>query len=79
MLSVLGFPIRRHMIMRLRDRGAMSLSKLAEPFHITLPTAFTHLRAIERSGLVTTHKQGRVRMCVHNKGALKELAAWLAK
>jgi DNA-binding transcriptional ArsR family regulator len=77
MLDVLGFPIRRQMITRLRDGGAMSLTKLVEPFGITLPTALTHLRALELSGLVVTNKQGRVRMCAHNKQALKELAVWL--
>lgn len=77
MLDVLGFPIRRQMVIRLRVGGAMSLTKLVEPFGITLPTAFTHLHALELSGLVITHKQGRVRMCAQNKQALKELAAWL--
>lgn len=79
MLDVFGLPIRRRMIIRLRDGGAMSLSKLVEPFRITLPTALTHLRALELSGLAVTHKQGRVRMCALNKQRLKELAEWLSK
>ncbi|MDO8552499.1 MAG: helix-turn-helix domain-containing protein [bacterium] len=79
MLDALGLPLRRQMAARLREGGAMSLSKLVEPFSITLPTALVHLEALERAGIVVTHKHGRVRMCVYNKKALEELAAWLTK
>lgn len=79
MLDVLGLPLRRNMVERLRNGGAMSLSKLVEPFNITLPSALKHLRALERAWLVTTHKQGRVRMCVYNRLAIKELADWLTR
>lgn len=77
MLDVLGPPLRRRMIVRLRDGGAMSLSKLAEPFHIALPSALVHIQELERAGIITTHKQGRVRMCVYNRHAMEELATWL--
>lgn len=79
MLDALGLPLRRGMMARLRVEGAMSLSKLVEPFHITLPSALTHLRELERAGLVVTHKQGRVRICAYNRHALEELAAWLGR
>lgn len=79
MLDALGLPLRRQMVARLRDGRAMSLSKLVDPFNITLPTALVHLGALERAGIVVTDKHGRVRMCVYNKKALEELAAWLAK
>ena len=79
MLNALGLLLRRNMVLRLRDGGAMSLSKLVEPFRITLPTALAHLRALERAGIVITHKHGRVRMCVYERKAFKELAAWLTR
>ena len=79
MLDALGLPLRRNMVARLQGGGAMSLSKLVEPFHITLPSALKHLRALERAGIVTTHKQGRVRMCVYNRLAIKELTDWLTR
>ena len=78
MLDALGLPIRRGMVSRLRHGGAMSISKLAEPFHITLPSALEHVRILERSGIITTHKQGRVRLCVYSRVALGELAGFLA-
>lgn len=79
MLDALGRPLRRQIVARLRDGGAMSLSKLVEPFGITLPSAHEHLQALERAGIIVTHKRGRVRMCAYNRRALEELAAWLSR
>ncbi len=73
MLDALGLPLRRKMVARLARGGAMSLSKLAEPFHITLPSALKQLRVLEDSGIVSTRKQGRTRICFLNRGALNEL------
>ena len=78
MLDALGVPMRRQMVARLQGGGAMSLSKLAEPLRIKLPTALEHIRILERSNIVSTHKQGRVRICVYNPSAFKELAAALS-
>ena len=77
MLDALGLPMRRRMIARLRREGAMSLSKLARPFRMQLPLALAHVRRLERAGIILTHKQGRVRVCVYKKGALKELANFM--
>ena len=74
MLDALGLPLRRRMIARLKRGGTMSVSKLVEPFRITLPSALEHVRVLERSGIITTHKHGRVRLCVYRPEALKELA-----
>ncbi|MEK7093423.1 MAG: helix-turn-helix domain-containing protein [Patescibacteria group bacterium] len=78
MLDALGSPVNRMMFARLRMRGAMSVTKLSEPFRITLPAAVTRVNTLERAGLVTTHKRGRIRFCVYNPAALKELSAHLA-
>ena len=56
----------------------MSVSHIAEPFHIMLPDAMRHVHILERSGLITTEKRGRVRFCVYNPNAPKELSKWLA-
>ena len=78
MLDALGSPLHRRMLARLRAGGAMSVSHLAEPFHITLPDAMRHVHILERSGLITTEKRGRIRFCVYNPNAPKELSEWLA-
>ena len=78
MLEALGNVDRRRMVGRLQRGGAMSLSKLAAPFRLKLPTAHAHIKLLERSGIISTHKRGRIRMCVYNPPALKELARVLA-
>ncbi|OGG50285.1 hypothetical protein A2763_01315 [Candidatus Kaiserbacteria bacterium RIFCSPHIGHO2_01_FULL_54_36] len=77
MLDALGLAARRELLRRLQREGAMSLSKLGQPFHMKLPRLHKQILILERSGLVTTHKRGRVRICVYNRAALEELAAWL--
>lgn len=77
MWNALGSALRRKMVERLADGGAMSLSKLSDPFSITLPAALRHLKVLERAGIVTTHKRGRIRFCVYNPRAIKEFATWL--
>lgn len=77
MLDALGLPIRRKLLARLQKGGAMSLSKLARPFGMTLTTALFHMVVLERSGFISTHKQGRTRMCVFRPDALRDLAALL--
>lgn len=78
MLNALGSERNRTMLARLCLRGAMSVSKLTEPFPITLSAAMNHVNALERAGLITTHKRGRIRFCVYKPAALKELSLWLA-
>ena len=77
MLDALGLPLRRRMLARLRQEGAMSVSKLAKPFRITLPSALAHVRMLERSSVIATHKRGRIRMCIYNPKAMKEFGSFL--
>src|SRR3989344_4097189 len=74
MLDALGNPLHRKMLTRLRERGAMSVTHLARPFRIMLPDAMRHVHILERSGLITTKKQGRIRFCVYNTNAVRELS-----
>ncbi len=77
MLDALALPLRRQMIARLAKEGSMSLTKLSEPFRITLPAAQFHLGILERSGIVETDKVGRHRFVSFNKKAFAELASFL--
>jgi DNA-binding transcriptional ArsR family regulator len=56
----LGDTSRRAMIERLA-RGPASVSDLARPFEVALPTIVQHLRVLEKAGIVTSTKVGRVR------------------
>jgi DNA-binding transcriptional ArsR family regulator len=76
--DALGLPLRRAMLRRLRYGGAMSLSKLCDPYKITLAAGMKHLYILEDSGLVLTHKHGRIRMCIYNPQAAKEFVNQLS-
>ena len=69
--------VRRRMVERLHHGGAMSLSKMAEPFAISLPAALKHARILEDVGIISSHKRGRVRICVLNQKAFREYSTWL--
>jgi DNA-binding transcriptional ArsR family regulator len=56
----LSDPTRRDVVARL-TRSPASVSELAEPFAMTLPSFVQHLRVLESSGVVRSKKTGRVR------------------
>lgn len=51
---------RRALVERL-VRSPASVSALAEPFDAAMPTILEHLRVLERAGIVSSEKVGRVR------------------
>jgi DNA-binding transcriptional ArsR family regulator len=56
----LSDPTRRHVLERLSHSPA-SVSELAAPFDMTLPSFVQHMGILEDSGLVQSRKMGRVR------------------
>ncbi|ABS64539.1 regulatory protein ArsR [Parvibaculum lavamentivorans DS-1] len=74
--SALADPTRRAIVSRLCD-GPKSVSELAEPFEIALPSLLKHVRVLEQSGLVRSEKIGRVRTCSIEPRALQATEAWL--
>lgn len=56
----LSDPTRRHVLERL-SKSPASVSELAAPFEMALPSFLQHLRILEGSGLVLSKKKGRVR------------------
>ncbi|MFN8041172.1 MAG: metalloregulator ArsR/SmtB family transcription factor [Acidimicrobiales bacterium] len=56
----LADPTRRAIVERLVSSPA-STSQIAEPFDAALPTILEHLRVLERAGIVSSEKVGRVR------------------
>jgi DNA-binding transcriptional ArsR family regulator len=77
-LRALADPTRRRVVERLCI-GPASMTELAEPFPITLPSLFKHLRVLEESGLVQSTKRGRVRTFRLVPGRLRSAESWLAK
>lgn len=74
----LSDPTRRHVLERL-SRSSASVSELAEPFEMALPSFLQHLRILEESGLVRSHKAGRVRTYELSPKRLKLAEDWLSR
>jgi len=60
-------------------RSQASITELAERFHMTLTGMKKHVGVLERAGLVTTKKVGRVRTCTLGARGLAEEARWIAE
>jgi DNA-binding transcriptional ArsR family regulator len=60
-------------------RADASITALAEKFHMTLTGMKKHVGVLERAGLVTTKKTGRVRTCHLGPRRLGEETAWLER
>jgi DNA-binding transcriptional ArsR family regulator len=74
--SALGDATRRGVLEQLGHADA-SITELAEKFHMTLTGMKKHVGVLERAGLVTTEKLGRVRTCRLGLRRLEEEAAWI--
>ncbi len=75
--SALADGTRRAMVERL-SRGPLSVSDLAKPFDMSLPAVMQHLGFLERSGLVRSEKQGRVRTCRLEPTVLASAEQWFS-
>lgn len=60
-------------------RSDASISDLAEKFHMTLTGMKKHVGVLEKAGLVTTKKVGRVRTCRLGLSRLQEEMAWIER
>ena len=74
--AALSDTTRRGVLERL-GRSDASITDLAEKFDMTLTGMKKHVAVLERAGLVTTEKVGRVRTCRIGPRRLEEEAAWL--
>jgi DNA-binding transcriptional ArsR family regulator len=74
--SALADPTRRAILARLA-LGETSVSKLAEPFAMSLPAISKHLKVLERAGLVARGREAQWRPCRLEAGPMKDATAWL--
>jgi DNA-binding transcriptional ArsR family regulator len=75
--QALADPTRRAVLGRL-GQGPASISDLAKPFDMALPSFLKHIHFLEASGLIRTRKEGRVRMCAIEEKPFAVVEAWLA-
>ena len=74
----LADPTRREVLERL-GRSPASVSELARPFDMALPSFVQHLRVLEECGLVTSQKSGRVRTCRIDPARLSLAEQWVGE
>lgn len=78
LFQALADPTRRRVVERL-TRGPASVSELAKPLAMSLPSVMQHLEVLEASGLVRSQKVGRVRTCSIETAALRRAEQWIAE
>jgi DNA-binding transcriptional ArsR family regulator len=76
--AALSDATRRGVLERL-GRADASITDLAGQFRMTLTGMKKHVGVLERAGLVTTEKVGRVRTCRLGPRRLEDEMAWLER
>lgn len=76
LFQALADPTRRAVLARL-GRGPASISELAAPFDMALPSFMKHIHQLEESGWIMTEKAGRVRTCRLEAQSFAAAQAWL--
>ncbi len=77
-LTALADPTRRRIVARLA-RGEATVSELVECFELTQPTISSHLKTLERSGLISRSRVAQTRPCRLEPECLHALGAWLGE
>lgn len=73
----LSDPTRLAVVQKLSERPA-TVSELARPFNMALPSFTQHLGVLESAGLIFSRREGRSRVCSLNPSALKAAEDWMA-
>jgi len=74
--TALADPTRRAILARLAQ-GEATVTELAEPFTLRLPTVSKHLKVLQRAGLITQGRKAQWRPCRLEAAPLKEVADWV--
>jgi DNA-binding transcriptional ArsR family regulator len=74
----LADPNRRSIVARL-SQGTASVSELAAPLSISLPAVAQHLDVLQKSGLVSSAKVGRVRTCRLEAEPMQSVERWIGR
>ncbi|HXR50580.1 MAG TPA: metalloregulator ArsR/SmtB family transcription factor [Steroidobacteraceae bacterium] len=69
----------RREILRRLAAGPASVSELAQPFRMALPSLLKHLGVLESAGAVVSRKRGRTRTCWLRPAALLAGEHWLSE
>ena len=75
--GALADPTRRAVVQAL-SAGSATVSELARPFEMALPSFTQHLGVLERAGLIVSRREGRSRVVALNVETLRAAEDWLA-
>lgn len=76
--AALADPTRRAILARLSE-GDATVSKLAEPFSISLPAISRHLKVLEKAELISRSRSAQWRSSSLQAGPLREATAWMER
>jgi DNA-binding transcriptional ArsR family regulator len=76
--AALADPTRRAILARLAS-GETSVTKLAEPFEMSMPAVSKHLKVLERAGLIARGREAQWRPCRLEAGPLKDVSDFVEK
>ncbi|HLB08729.1 MAG TPA: metalloregulator ArsR/SmtB family transcription factor [Gemmatimonadaceae bacterium] len=76
--SALADPTRRDILARLAA-GDRTIGELASRFTMSLPAVSKHVRVLQRAGLATVEKEGRVRRATLHAAPMRDVLAWVAR
>jgi DNA-binding transcriptional ArsR family regulator len=76
--AALADPTRRAILARLAT-GETTVSKLAEPFKMSLPAVSKHLKVLERAGLISQGREAQWRPCRLESKPLREVDSWMER
>ncbi len=77
--SALGSTTRRQILTRLQQSGDQSVSELATPLGVKLPSMLKQLDVLEQARLITREKTGRIVNVRLAPWPLAKANAWLAR
>jgi DNA-binding transcriptional ArsR family regulator len=77
-LQAIADPTRRAVVRQLGN-GPASVSDLAQPFDMALPSFMQHIRFLEESGWIRTRKVGRMRICAIEEEPFTAVERWLSE
>ena len=77
--SALSDPTRRAILAQLERKDGASISELAKPFAIRLPTVLKHLNVLADAGLVARSKFGRTVTVRLEPHPMREALEWLRR
>ena len=76
--AALADPTRRAILARLAE-GEATVTELAEPFSLSLPTISKHLKVLQQAGLISQSRQAQWRPCRLEAAPLRDIAGWVSE